>query len=131
MKRILQTTTLVLTVAALVTPTALAARPDDRGGMLGVGAAAVTSGSTHPDDRADARGPGAVDRLQSAVRPDDLAGTRGPGSIPTVFVASSSSRDGFDWDDAGVGAVGAFGVALLLLGGLQLATRGRRHHAAA
>lgn len=131
MKRILQTTILVLTLAALVTPTALAERPDDRGGMLGVGAAAIASGSTRPDDRAGTRGPGSVGGSQTAVRPDDLAGVRGPGSIPTVFVASSSSRDGFDWDDAGVGAVGAFGIALLLLGGLQLAARGRRHHAAA
>ena len=110
MKRILQTTILVLTVSALVTPTALAERPDDRGGMLGVGAAVITSSSTRPDDR---------------------AGTRGPGSLPTVGAMASSSGDGFDWADAGVGAVGAFGLALVLLGGLQVAARGRRDHAAA
>lgn len=130
MKRILQTTILMLTVSALVTPNALAQRPDDRAGMLGVGAAVVSS-STRPDDRAGVRGPGSVGSLRSAVRPDDLAGTRGPGSIPAVLVASSSSGDGFDWSDAGVGAVGAVGLALLLLGGLQLAARGRRDHAAA
>lgn len=131
MKRILQTTILVLAVSALVTPNALAQRPDDRAGMLGVGATAVTSGSARPDDRAGARGPGALVVSQSGVRPDDLAGIRGPGSIPAVFVASGSSRDGFDWSDAGVGAAGALGLALLLLGGLQLAARGRRDHAAA
>ena len=131
MRRILQTTILVLTVSALVTPTALAERPDDRGGMLGVGAAVITSSSTRPDDRVGPRGPGSVGSPQTAVRPDDLAGTRGPGSIPTVGIAASSSGDGFDWADAGVGAVGAVGLALVLLGGLQLAARGRRDHAAA
>jgi hypothetical protein len=114
MKRILQTTTLVLAVAVLLAPSATgnlltpAERPDDRAGMLGVGA---------------------VTAKPIATRPDDRAGIRGPGSVPTVLVASSG--DAFDWGDAGIGAVGAFGLALLLFGAMQLATRAERGHATA
>ena len=85
--------------------------------------------SIRPDDRAEARGPGAVESLPNGVRPDDRAGVRGPGAVPTIF--AQPSGDGFDWGDAGIGALGAFGLALLLLGGLQVATRGRRGHATA
>ncbi len=109
MKRIFQTMILVVAVSALLAPSALADRPDDR---------------------AEARGPGAL-VASSAIRPDDQAGTRGPGSIPPVVVAAGASADGFDWTDAGVGAVGAFGLALLVLGAHQVATRARSDHATA
>lgn len=123
MKRILQTTTLVLAAAALLAPGALADRPDDRAGRLGVGGATSMSGSIRPDDRADARGPGGLAVVQSGIRPDDRAAVRGPGAIPTVFATAGPSADGFDWADAGIGAVGALGLALLLFGALQVASR--------
>jgi hypothetical protein len=46
-------------------------------------------------------------------------------------VAAGTSADGFDWTDAGVGAVGAFVLALLVLGAYQMATRTRSDHATA
>ena len=64
--------------------------------------------------------------LAASVRPDDRAGVRGPGAAPTVILTQSDS--GFDWADAGIGALGAFGLALVLFGGLQVASRNRRSH---
>jgi hypothetical protein len=64
-------------------------------------------------------------------RPDDRSGVRGPGPIsadaPTVGT-------GFDWSDAGIGAVSAFGASLLLAGLMLLAlhtTQRRRGRIAA
>ena len=42
-----------------------------------------------------------------------------------VPVLASSTSSGFDWQDAGIGAAGAFGVALLLLTAVALARRSR------
>jgi hypothetical protein len=97
--------------AALVAPTALAQRPDDRAGTIGVGsvtapATEVVGVSTRPDDQADPRGPGAIS-----------------GGLTTILVSS----DGFDWGDAGVGVAGGLGLALLA-GGL-LAVAAHRHRA--
>ena len=151
MGRILHTSTLMLVAFALLVPNALAQRPDDRGGLLGVGAISATTDAVRPDDRAATRGPGSFasavelsmrpdDRAESrgpgaiggsfetATRPDDLAGLRGPGAVPIEVVTTSA--DGFDWVDASVGAVGAFGLALILFAMLTIAARTRRSHAA-
>lgn len=109
-----------------------AVRPDDRA-WRGVGAAPVIvtseSGSLRPDDRAT-HGPGALDVAGSAdiVRPDDRA-WRGVGPAPTIVpIASPSVRfdGGFDWIDAGIGAAGALGLALLLAGASVIAVRRNR-----
>ena len=105
MKATLMLAAVVAAVLALA-PAALAERPDDRGGMLGVGAIETTSSPTRPDDR---------------------AGVRGPGAAPVVVAAQPS---GFDWGSAGIGAVGAFGICLLLFAGAQLVVRERGRHAA-
>jgi hypothetical protein len=65
----------------------------------------------------------------ASVRPDDRAGVRGPGAAPTVILTQTPR--GFDWEDAGIGALGAFGLALLLFGTMQVVARGRDRHAAA
>ena len=106
MKATLMLAALVAAALALA-PAALADRPDDRGGMLGVGAIETTSPPTRPDDR---------------------AGVRGPGAAPVVVTAQSPS--GFDWGSAGIGAVGAFGICLLVFAGAQLVVRERGRHAA-
>ena len=131
MSRIGHISILVGVAAALFAPTALAERPDDRAGLHGPGAhAEVTAVSVRPDDRTGVRGPGAqLLVLAGSVRPDDRAGVRGPGAAPTVFLPQTDS--GFDWTDAGIGALGAFGLALVLFGGLQVAARNRRSHVAA
>jgi hypothetical protein len=51
-----------------------------------------------------------------------VGGAQGPVSVATVSSAGSTS---FNWDDAGIGASVAFGVALLLLLSVAL---GRRYH---
>lgn len=109
MNRIGQISILVGVAAALFAPAALAERPDDRAGLHGPGAYAEVAAVS--------------------VRPDDRAGIRGPGAAPTVILTQAES--GFDWADAGIGALGAFGLALLCFGGLQVASRTRRSHAAA
>ncbi len=57
-----------------------------------------------------------------AMRPDDRAGIRGIGEQPSAVTAG----DGFDWNDAGIGALGAFGIGLLLAGGAAF-TVSRKH----
>jgi hypothetical protein len=52
------------------------------------------------------------------TRPDDRAGLRGPGPIPA---SAPSVQTGFDWSDASIGAVSAFGASLLLAGLMLLA----------
>ena len=100
----------VLIATAVLAPVAKAERPDNRGGLIGVGS--VTSSAMAP------------------ARPDDRAGVRGPGSLsasaaPTILVAS----DGFDWLDASIGAAGAIGIALAAAG-LLTAARGHRRRGA-
>jgi hypothetical protein len=59
----------------------------------------------------------------TAVRPDDRAGRISPTAVPAL---PATAADGFDWTDAGIGAVGAFGLALLLAGASVLGLRHRR-----
>jgi hypothetical protein len=131
MSRIVSISIVSLVVVAFLAPAALAERPDDRAGLIGVGlAAGAPASSARPDDSGDLRGPGAFASAttQTAVRPDDRTGVRGPGLAPIVVARPSSS--GFDWADAGIGALGAFGLALVLFGAFQVVSQ-RRTHAAA
>ena len=132
MSRIVSISIVTLVVAAFLAPAALAARPDDRSGVIGVGLASIAPVSlARPDDSGALRGPGAfVSADQTSVRPDDRAHVRGPGLAPTVFLSLAPSS-GCDWGDAGIGALGAFGLALLLFGTMQVVARQRRSHAAA
>ena len=102
----------LLAAVAPLTPAALAQRPDDRAGMIGVGsvtvpAQVVPASATRPDDRADARGPGIF--------------AAGP---TTILIAS----DGFDWSDAGIGLAGGLGLALVAVGLLARVTHRHRAH---
>jgi len=129
MKRL---TSLVIVAAslALATGTATATgatRPDDRpnhgAGAVGL---VLTNQVVRPDDRAT-HGPGAIAAYDNpAVRPDDRA-WRGAGPAPAIATgATSTGVDGFDWADAGIGAAGALGLGLLLIGGTAFVVRQRR-----
>jgi hypothetical protein len=59
------------------------------------------------------------------VRPDDRSGIRGIDDTP---VAAAAASGGFDWSDAGIGAVSGLGLSLLLVGGLVLGLTARREH---
>jgi hypothetical protein len=124
--RILRALGLALTGAALLTGGAQAAeRPDDRGGLIGVGGAQVAP--TPPDafERAVLRSaaanpvPDVFERAvlregRSPIRPDDRAGARGPGIAATALPSvAASPDDGFGWDAAFLGAAAMLGVLVL------------------
>jgi hypothetical protein len=55
-----------------------------------------------------------------------------PTSNHAVVFVQTSPRSGFDWGDAGIGAAGGVGLAMLAAGGLVVAQRrGRLTHASA
>lgn len=105
------------------------ARPDDRA-THGPGAtgSAETTAPIRPDDRAN-HGSGAFARDTSSeiVRPDDRV-WRGAGPAPRMEIVESPSVrvDGFDWADAGFGAMAALGLGLLLVGASALVRRRQR-----
>ena len=94
----------VISVAALVAPVALA----DRWGM----GMARTSGSG------------------ATLRPDDRSGVRGIGTIllgaPVAPLVTMQSEDAsFQWGDAGIGAGTAFVAMMLAVGGIVFVARHR------
>jgi hypothetical protein len=106
-QRILRALSLALVGAALTAGAAQAERPDDRGGMLGVGAVTASAGATRPDDRAEARGPG----VYFSVPP-----------LPTGAVSTGE----FDWRDASAGAGGMLFIILCGAGiAVSIRHRGR------
>jgi hypothetical protein len=67
---------------------------------------------------------------QSTVRSENSFGAPGPSAggaqgPVAVKTASVSSSSGFDWNDAGIGAAVAFGIALLLVTAVALGRRYR------
>jgi hypothetical protein len=124
-QRILRALSLALVGAALTAGAAQAGRPDDRGGMLGVGAvsASVVATTAVPDafERAVTRSIGIP-----STRPDDRGEARGPGvyfSVPPVPTGAISTDD-FQWRDASAGA-GAVLVLILFGAGIAVSVRHR------
>ena len=117
---------LVVFAAAIFVGPALGTRPDDRAGMLGVGAVSAQQIDVvaRPDDRGSARGPGSVRVEATATRPDDRAGPRGPGLAGTGTSTTTSGADK-SWFDVGSAALGAGFVAFLGLAGALLVAYGR------
>lgn len=90
--------------------------------VLAAGATAA-DGAARPDDRAT-HGPGAIAAAQrnDVVRPDDRADRQLPA---TVLVTPTLRGDGFDWKDAGIGALATAGVVLVLAGAAVTGLRRR------
>ena len=112
-----------------------AERPDDRAGMIGLGAAQVV-GAPDAFERAVLRSvttasPDAFERAllretEIAVRPDDRVGVRGPGAVgPPDVVSGGHEESGFGWSGALLGAAGLLG-ALIAGTTATLAIRHRR-----
>jgi len=138
-RRFVSGLTVIVAAAALIAPSALAARPDDRANH-GVGAtvavapdaferASIRATATAPDafERAAIRGPSlpapdAFERAAQAQRPDDRSTVRGP-------VVGTTQSGGFDVSWAGSLVFLSAGLGLLLVLGGLLATR-RRHRIA-
>ena len=68
-------------------------------------------------------------QAQSPVRSENSFGAPGPSLAgatgPQVVAAASTTSDGFNWGDAGIGASIAFGAALMLLMAVVLGRRFR------
>jgi hypothetical protein len=132
-QRLIVVISLALAAAAIGAGAALADRPDDRAGMLGVGATSSSVGEqpSHPNDQAGVLGVGGVSSVEVEavipVRPDDRGGVRGPGpeaaEMPSV---TTFSDDGFQWGDAAFGAGAAFSLVLLTAGAMATIRHRRR-----
>jgi hypothetical protein len=68
-------------------------------------------------------------QAQSPVRSENSFGAPGPSLAgatgPQVVAAASTTSDGFNWSDGGIGASVAFGAALMLLMAVVLGRRFR------
>ena len=137
MKSIVTQTVAGFVVACLLALPAVAGQhPNDRAGMLGVGAVTASAGSEpggaairpgRPDGRelpdgADL-GPGGV--AVNTGRPDgrELPDAADLGLRQPTIVGAS---DDFDWSDAGIGLVGGIGIAVLLVAVLATTQHTRR-----
>jgi hypothetical protein len=151
MPRISTLVIVLITVAALAAPVALAdkwgtartsergatLRPDDRAGVRGVEPAAVAPDLSEvgrhlrPDDRSAVRGSGpTLLAATAALRPDDRSGVRGSGptllAAPVAPIVTAPTEDAsFQWGDAGIGAGVAFVAMMLVVGGIVLVARQR------
>ena len=124
-KRILRSVALGIAAAVLVGGAQAAERPDDRAGMIGVGAAQVVEAPPDAFERAvlrhastappDAFERAVVRQATVAVRPDDRAVARGPGAVSADAVPERRrpAEPNLGWSDAFLGAAGILGVLLL------------------
>jgi hypothetical protein len=102
---------MVVVAAVFLVPSALAQRPDDRAGPIGIGAVAIEQEEqrpVRPDDRGGRIGIGSITAPAAEVaspRPEPRADQSA--SAPTIVVTA----DAFDWRDAGVGVAGGLALA--------------------
>ena len=114
-QRIIGALVLALATAMVFAGTGQATRPDDRSGMLGVGAviAQAPTASVRPDDRAGLRGPGRASQepTGTSVWFDDREGLRGTRSADVTPASPATGESGaFPWADAAL----ATGFVVLL-----------------
>ena len=125
-QRLIGALVLSLATTVVMVGPAQAQHPNDRSGMLGIGAATDGGGrAVVPNDRAGMLGIGGIERQTvqlASVRPDDRGSLRGPGAVATASTSAAVADDGFQWRDAGFeAAAAAFGIALLgIVGALTL-----------
>jgi hypothetical protein len=93
--------------------------------------AAVTPSDQRSPDAADIA-PHRAREPQDQRTPDARDAAAGRAIVASVpfEVVNVQTDDGFDWDDAGIGAGGALGLVLVGAGGTVAVVR-RRHHRAA
>jgi hypothetical protein len=124
--KVLLSISAVAALLALVGPAAALSGggPDDRAVPRGTTFGQTEQGGMLPDDRALPRNTTSWIVPKNLIGgPDDRSFARSTPSERVAFVRVSSSA--FDWTDAGVGAAGGFGIALVLLGaGLMAVRRG-------
>jgi hypothetical protein len=111
--------------AALVCPAAAAAQQDLRSPDARDASGSARQDLRSPDTRDSAPAPVVVDHAAVVSRdlrsPDarDAATRPSPLDTPVVRVAADAPSTGFEWGDAGIGAVGMLAI-VLLIGGVAL-----------
>jgi hypothetical protein len=121
--------------ANLQAPTSVYSRPDKS--MIPVSPPAVSGGAIGRAARLGSLAQRERQRVAalSAYREGQLAASfavaataANQASAPQAVVRAHAAEGRFDWGDAGVGAVGGIGIALLATGGGIVAVRMRRDH---
>jgi hypothetical protein len=143
-KRIFKSIGIVAAVAATAVPSAFAmhSADDNAGAVTPVAGVSVKADTSDVFTRyvashqpvsvpylshgigVDAAQFGGTGVAQTTVRPDDKAGVRT--TAPSPIVSATSTGNGFDWGDAGIGAGGAMGLFLLMSLGMALGQRNRK-----
>jgi hypothetical protein len=124
--RILLTLALGIALSSVLVGGAWAAgRPDDRGGMIGVGGAQVAPAPPDAFERAVLRSTSAnpvpdvferavLRETRTALRPDDRAEGRGPGVYsPASFDRPSAGSDWITWSNAIYGSLALAAIAVV------------------
>ena len=86
--------------------------------VAGAAAGLASAAGIRPDDRGGIRGVGVQVAPGHALRPDDRPGPRGvvdQSRVLRVVAPLARTSNSFHWDDALIGAGAAFGVAGLLV----------------
>jgi hypothetical protein len=68
------------------------------------------------------------DKSMIALTSPSSAAVAANATVPQAVVRIQTPQPGFDWGDAGIGAAGGIGIAMLAAGGGLLAVRIRREH---
>lgn len=116
---------LAAVVGLVLVPAALgAARPDDRGGQLGVGAAAVATQATHPNDLGGTLGVGRVSLegrsgYWQGERDYGLFTPTGDIAVPAAPAAAEVSS-GIDWATVAAGVAIAAVLGLVVVAAVMI-----------
>ena len=115
-----RTTLAALAALALVaTATTASARPmdlDSQGSLVPAGQPVPAGVYSRPD------------KSMIALRSPSSAANAAKTTVPQAAVRIQTSQTRFDWGDAGIGAAGGIGIAMLAAGGGLVAVRVRRDH---
>jgi hypothetical protein len=111
--RIGTTAVLILSLAAAGAPAASAKHVEDPATAANPAPATVYS----PQDKS----------IVPATSPSTTAGITAKVSAQPPVVTVQAPTNGFDWGDAGIGAAGALGLAMLALAGALAITQRRAH----
>ena len=131
--RMTTTAALILTLAGVAAPAATARPAEDPATPVSRTPASVYS---RPDKSLIPASPPATSGAalsayregQLATALDVAATAANKASAPQAVVRVHAPQSGFDWGDAGIGAAGGIGLAMLVTGGGLVLVRMRRDH---
>jgi hypothetical protein len=157
MTRLIATSVLTLALAALAaaTPSQTAATPSQTAAATNTSAAHVCAANETTNDRGNPKavppilppapcsGAAATRRAEAQQRQEfsyrlpssarynnaelSVFGSTGASSVPATIVHVTAPGNGFQWDDAGIGAAAALALIGIALVGTRAATSSRRH----